>query len=257
MPRQREVEAGRDPQHIALAVVFQEPAQFGTGAVDLFSAGEVQPDPAGERLGDDAHGKLALGAEHQAQRQPHHQRRHRVPDLSGRHPLPGADQRMPGPPAHIRQVHGSDAVGDLAHAPQVLPFHARRHAALLDLAGLIDRPGPQAPPAARAAGGLLQPRHREPPHHTHRREGVPHRPVEQPLRPLRHPVPGLLRDRPPVAAGRSLATAPMYLPACRHGSTRAKHGCSSPSSSPRFRAAKAAPILAAAAAFGLVVVTHA
>lgn len=37
-----------------------------------------------------------------------------------------------------------------------------RHAALLDLAGLIDRPNPQAPPAARAAGGLIQPRHREP-----------------------------------------------------------------------------------------------
>lgn len=49
----------------------------------------------------------------------------------------------------------------------------------------------------------------------------------------------------------------MYLPACRHGSTRAKHNRSRPSSSPRFRAASAAPILAAAAAFGLVVVTHA
>ena len=108
---------------------------------------------------------------------------------------------MPSALAHIRQVHGSDAVGDLACAPQVVPFHTRRHGALLDLAGLIDRPDPQAPPAARAAGGLLQPGHRKPAHHPHRREGVPHRPVEQPLRPLRHPVPSLLRDRPPVARG--------------------------------------------------------
>jgi len=49
----------------------------------------------------------------------------------------------------------------------------------------------------------------------------------------------------------------MYLPACSHGSTRAKHGRSKPSSFLRFRAASAAPILPAAAAFGFVVVTHA
>jgi hypothetical protein len=57
--------------------------------------------------------------------------------------------------------------------------------------------------------------------------------------------------------GRSLTSAPRYLPACSHGSTLAKHGRSSPSSSPRFRAASEAPTLAAAAAFGFVVVTNA
>jgi hypothetical protein len=149
--RQGEAEAGRDPQHIALAVVFQELAQFGAGAVDLVSADEVQPDPAGERLGEEVDGQLALGAEHQVQRQPHHQRLHRVLDLLGRDPLPGADQRVPGALAHIRQVHRGDAVGDLAHAPQVVAFHTRRHGALLDLAGLIDRPDPQAPLAAACA----------------------------------------------------------------------------------------------------------
>jgi hypothetical protein len=40
-------------------------------------------------------------------------------------------------------------------------------------------------------------------------------------------------------------------------STRPKHDLSEASSSPRFRAASAAPILAAAAAFGFVVVTNA
>ena len=108
---------------------------------------------------------------------------------------------MPSPLAHIRQVHGSDPVRDLAHAPQVMPLHTRRHGALLDLAGLIDRPDSQAPPPAPATGGLPQPGHREPAHHPYRREGVPHSPVEQPLRPLRGTVPRLLRDCPPVARG--------------------------------------------------------
>jgi hypothetical protein len=44
-----------------------------------------------------------------------------------------------------------------------------------------------------------------------------------------------------------LITAAAYLPACSHGSTRAKHGRSSSSSSLRFRRASAAPILTAAA----------
>jgi hypothetical protein len=108
---------------------------------------------------------------------------------------------MPGPLAHIRQVHRGDPAGHLAHAPQVLPLDAGRGSALLDLTGLIDRPDPQAPPAARAAGRLVQPGHREPAHHPHRREAVPDRAAEQPLSPLRRPVPGLLRNRPPVPPG--------------------------------------------------------
>ena len=56
--RQRQAKAGRNPQHIALASLFAELAQFGAGAVDLVAADEVQPD-AGECLGEDVDGKLA------------------------------------------------------------------------------------------------------------------------------------------------------------------------------------------------------
>jgi hypothetical protein len=47
------------------------------------------------------------------------------------------------------------------------------------------------------------------------------------------------------------------MSACSHGCVRAKHGRSRSTSSARFRRASAAPILAAAAAFGFVVLTHA
>src|SRR5262249_37870648 len=94
-----------------------------------------------------------------------------------------------------------DPVRYLAHAPQIVPFHTRRGAALLDLAGLIDHPYPQAPPPAPTAGGLIQPGHREPAHHSHRSEGIPHRAVEQPLRLLRRPVPGPARKCPPGCGG--------------------------------------------------------
>ena len=61
----------------------------------------------------------------------------------------------------------------------------------------------------------------------------------------------------PFTLGSSPASADTYLPACSQGSVRAKHGRSSPSSSARFRSASAAPILAAAAASDLVLVTQA
>jgi hypothetical protein len=60
----------------------------------------------------------------------------------------------------------------------------------------------------------------------------------------------------PLRLGIWLITAAAYLPACSHGSVRAKHGRSSPSSSARFRRTSTAPILAAAAAFELVVLTN-
>ena len=60
----------------------------------------------------------------------------------------------------------------------------------------------------------------------------------------------------PFTRGSSPASADTYLPACSHGSVRAKHGRSSPSSSARFRSASAAPILTAAAASDLVLVTQ-
>lgn len=61
----------------------------------------------------------------------------------------------------------------------------------------------------------------------------------------------------PFRLGMPLTRALTYLPACSHGSHRTKHDLSSHSSSPRFRAARTAPILAAAAASGFVVVTNA
>jgi hypothetical protein len=84
----------------------------------------------------------ALVRKNQALGQGHGQRVRRVADVPGRDPLPGADQRMPGLLAHIRQVHRGDAIGNLAHASQILPFDAGRGSALLGLAGLIDRPDP-------------------------------------------------------------------------------------------------------------------
>jgi hypothetical protein len=74
-----------------------------------------------------------------------------------------------------------------------------RGSARLDLAGLIDCPDPQPPAAAVAAGGIVQPGHREPAHHAHRGEGVPDGAVEQSLSPLRGAVSCRLGDRPPVA----------------------------------------------------------
>src|SRR5713101_4993094 len=60
----------------------------------------------------------------------------------------------------------------------------------------------------------------------------------------------------PFRSGRSLITAATYLPACSHTCVRAKHGRSSPDSSPRFSSASPAPILTAAAAFDSVVSTN-
>ena len=61
----------------------------------------------------------------------------------------------------------------------------------------------------------------------------------------------------PFRSGNSLITAAAYLPACSHGSVRAKHGRSSASSSSRLRSASPAPILTAAAASDFALVTQA
>jgi hypothetical protein len=195
---QDQPEAGRDPQHVGLVVVLQVLAQLGAGTIDLIAAYEIQPHAVGGGLGEDVGGQLALGAESQVLRQAHGRRRHRVTDVPGRDPFPGADQRVPGAFPRIRQVHGIDPVGYLAYAAQVLPFHAGGASAGLDLAGFFDRADRQAAAPAGRAGGLIQPGHGEPAHHPHRREGVPDCPVEQPLRPVRRAVPGTLGDRPPV-----------------------------------------------------------
>jgi hypothetical protein len=103
---------------------------------------------------------------------------------------------------------------------------------------------------------LFQAGHRELAHHAHRGEGVPRRPVEQPL--VRSGVRSPARSAivQPLHFGRPLTSALTYLPACSHGSVRVKHGLSRHSSSLRFRAPRRAPILEAAAAADFVVVTH-
>lgn len=67
----------------------------------------------------------------------------------------------------------------------------------LFLAGLVDRPDhqPAPPPAPR---GFLQAGCRELADLPHRRQRVPRRAVQQPLRPVGAAVPGMLGDRPPV-----------------------------------------------------------
>jgi hypothetical protein len=71
----------------------------------------------------------------------------------------------------------------------------------LDLPGFIDRADRQAAPPPGPAGGLIQPGHREPAHHRHRRDGIPHRAAEQPLGPIPCTISCLRGDGPPVAPG--------------------------------------------------------
>jgi hypothetical protein len=58
---QHQAEAGRDPQHVGLIVVFAELAQLGARSVHLVAADEVQPHAVGQGLGEDVGGQLALG----------------------------------------------------------------------------------------------------------------------------------------------------------------------------------------------------
>jgi hypothetical protein len=60
----------------------------------------------------------------------------------------------------------------------------------------------------------------------------------------------------PFRFGISLTSADTYLPACCQVPVRAKHRRSEPISSARFRTARPAPILAAAAAFDSFVLTN-
>jgi len=81
------------------------------------------------------------------------------------------------------------------------------------LPGLIQRPDHQPPtPAPGLTRSLLQPRHREPPNLGHRRRVIPRRPVQQPLRPVRGPVPNMLGNAPPVALRQLAQHRPHILP---------------------------------------------
>jgi hypothetical protein len=148
-------------------------------------------------------------------------------------------------------------VRHLPSAAQVVPLDPGGGRALLDLTGLIQRPDHQAAAPARPARRLLQARH------ANRRTSPIAAKVSQEARlSSRWVRSGVLSPAcsaivHPLRLGSPLTRALMYFPACSHGSGRAKHDRSRPSSSARFRPASPDPILAAAAAFALVVVTHA
>jgi hypothetical protein len=157
----------------------------------------------------------------------------------------------------MKRPHNSGRHDRGTAPPAPAPDPTRRALTRLDLPGFVERADRQAAAPTGLARGLVQPGHGEPAHHPHRGEGVSDDPVEQPLRPVQRAIPARSAIVHPFRLRRSLITAAAYLPACSHGSVRAKHGRSSSSSSARFRRASAAPILAAAAAFGFVVFTNA
>jgi hypothetical protein len=120
-------------------------------------------------------------------------------------------------------------------------------------------PGKDIPPKAdeRAARyrSLLAGR-QKPAHHAHRREDIPHRPVEQPLRPVRRLVSGMLGDRRAIAlrqpADQRTHILARLQPRLGPHKTRPQHRyqlSALPGAQPR-------PILAAAAASDFVVLTN-
>jgi hypothetical protein len=126
--------------------------------------------------------------------------------------LPEPDQSVPCTFAHIGQMHGVDPVLHPARAAHMLPFDARGGVAFLLLPGLIQRPDHQLPaPAPGLAGRLVQPGHREPPDLGHRRALIPARPVQQPLRLVRCPVPDTLGNGPAVPRGQFARHRPHVL----------------------------------------------
>ena len=84
--------------------------------------------------------------------------------------------------------------------PRYWRFDSRRGFSGFFLTGLVDRADhhPAPPPAPRR---LLQALDREPAHHAHRGGGVPARVVQQPLCPVRRPLPAMPGDAPPVHPG--------------------------------------------------------
>jgi hypothetical protein len=120
------------------------------------------------------------------------------PDQNGNRMVPRRRaSRRPGR-QHAGQMHRVDPVRHAARAPHVLALHPGGLAGLL-LAGLVNRPDHQPAPPPAAARRFLQAGRREPADLAHCGERVPRCPVQQPLSPVRGPVPGMLRDRPPVA----------------------------------------------------------
>src|SRR5262249_39037022 len=107
------------------------------------------------------------------------------------HIQPGADYGVPGW-GSVAGVDNVDAVGDPPGAPQILAFHPGRVLTGLLLPPLLD-PQPRVSGVPRVA-------HREAAHRAHRLPGIPSRPLQQPLHPVRRSVPSLLGQRPAVLA---------------------------------------------------------
>jgi hypothetical protein len=104
--------------------------------------------------------------------------------------------------------------------------------ALLDLPGLIDRPDRQAAAPAGLASGLIQALHREPAHYPDRRRTVPDRRLSSRwvLSGVRSPACSAIVQ--PLRLGIWLTSAPVYLPACSHGSTRANTAATAAAAQP-------------------------
>src|SRR5258708_1050610 len=230
---QDQVKGGPDPQHVPLAAVLAELPQLGAVAVHLVAAHEVEPHSVSEPVGAQADGQLPLGAEHQIRWQPHDRRPRPVPPLPGPVPPPPP---LPATPwsRRLRPAGAGPCLPGPVPSTPPTPRPRRRP----DRAAASSRPAtanrrttpiaPQVSHTARLSSRCV-------------------------LSGLRSPACSAIVH--PFRLASPLATALTYFRACSHGSTRAKHTCSSPASSTRFCWPSPAPILTAAAASGFVVLT--
>jgi hypothetical protein len=163
---------------------------------------------------------------------------------------------MPGMLAHVREVDGVDPVRDPARAAQILALDAGLAVPCFSWPVSSSAPitRPRRRPELRAASSR--------PATANRRTTPIAATVSHTARFSSRWVlsgarsPACSASVQPLRFGTPLTSALTYLPACSHGSGRAKHGPSRHSSSLRFRAPRRAPILAAAAASDSVVLTN-
>lgn len=176
----------------------------------------------------------------------------------------GEGRVIPGPEGLVVKVGAGEASGSIAVLEATVnpgfgpPLHIHHCLAILGSShSLADLGNRGAAPSADRAGGRIQPVHGEPAHHPHRGEGIPHRAAEQPLGSIRRAVSGLRGDRPPVAPGIWLIRRRRAcLPAATALSARSA-AAADPAAQRVSGAPARPPILAAAAAFGPVVLTNA
>ena len=146
--------------------------------------------------------------------QPHHRAPGRVLQLLAGDPLPRRDQRVLGALARIRQVHRGDPVGHLARRSPGSVASPRQCARLARPGWSRRSPRPPGRSARRyGRPGPVRNREPAPPPSS---GGVPDRPAEHPLHPVRRPVPSPLGHRPSVTPrDHSSARPRTYPPAAR------------------------------------------